>query len=70
MTPAGALGFMVFEDVADRYLVTRIESWTRNQLVRALVRMAFNPSRTMSNGVQGRALWYRPARPLNYVRSP
>ena len=70
MTPVGALGFMVFEDVADRYVVTRIESWTRNQLIRALVRMALNPSRTMSNGVQGRALWYRPARPLNYLRSP
>ena len=70
ITPAGALGFMVLEDVADRYLIARVESWTRNQVIRALVRMALNPSRTMANGVQGRALWYRPGRPLNYVRSP
>jgi hypothetical protein len=65
ITPAGALGFMVAEDVLDRYLMTRIESWTGNRVVRILARMALNPSRTMSNVAQGRAPWYRVLRPLS-----
>ena len=64
MTPAGALGFMVLEDVADRFLMVKIESWTGNRLVRVLARMALNPSRTMSNTAQGRAPWSRAVRPL------
>jgi hypothetical protein len=64
ITPAGALGFMVAEDILDRFVIVRIESWTRNWLVRVLSRMALNPSRTMSNGAQGRAPWARATRPL------
>jgi len=57
--PAGALGLMVAEDVPDRYLVVRIESRTRNWLVRLLTRMALNPSQTLSNTAQGRVPWSR-----------
>jgi hypothetical protein len=64
VTPAGALGFMVAEDALDRFLIVRIESWTHNRLLRALVRMALNPSRTLSNSAQGRAPWSRPLRSL------
>jgi hypothetical protein len=64
VTPAGALGFMVAEDALDRYLITRIESRTRNRVLRALARMALNPSRTMSNTAQGRKPWFRVVRPL------
>lgn len=64
VTPVGALGFMVAEDAVDRYLVLKIESWTGNRLLRALSRMALNPSRTMSNAAQGRSPWFRAARPL------
>jgi hypothetical protein len=64
VTPAGALGFMIAEDVLDRYFIVRIESWTRNPLLRALSRMALNPSRTMSNAAQGRSPWFRAVRPL------
>jgi hypothetical protein len=64
VTPAGALAFMVAEDAVDRYLVTRVERHTRSRLVRAIVRAALNPSRSLSNTVQGRAPWFRPARPL------
>jgi hypothetical protein len=64
VTPAGALAFMVAEDALDRYLVGRIETWTGNRLVRAVARMALNPSRTLSNAAQGRAPWSRPVRPL------
>ena len=64
VTPVGALGFMVAEDALDRYLITRIESWTGNRVLRAISRMALNPSRTMSNAAQGRAPWFRAVRPL------
>jgi hypothetical protein len=64
VTPAGALAFMLVEDALDRHLVTRIESWTGNRLVRVLSRMALNPSRTLSNVAQGRSPWFRSVRPL------
>jgi hypothetical protein len=68
MTPAGGLAFMVAEDAADHYVVMRIESWTGNPLIRALCRMALNPSRSMAVVAQGQFPWYRPGRPLR--RSP
>jgi hypothetical protein len=64
VTPAGALAFMVAEDALDRHLITKIESWTRNGVIRAAARIALNPSRTLSNAAQGRSPWSRPARPL------
>jgi len=64
VTPAGALGVMVVEDAIDRYLIVRIESWTGNSVIRAIARMSLNPSRTLSNGVQGRMPWSRAGRPL------
>jgi hypothetical protein len=64
VTPAGALAFLVVEDTLDRYVITRVESWTGNRIARALIRMAFNPSRALSNVAQGRSPWFRPARSL------
>jgi hypothetical protein len=64
ITPAGALALMVAEDALDRHLITRIESWTGNRFVRAASRVALNPSRSLSNAVQGRMPWFRPVRPL------
>lgn len=64
VTPVGALSFMVAEDALDRYLITRIESWTSNGVIRAAARIALNPSRSLSNLAQGRVPWSRPVRPL------
>ena len=63
-TPLGALGFIAAEDALDRYLITRIELWTRNRVLRAVSRTVLNPSPTLSNAAQGRAPWYRAVRPL------
>lgn len=63
VTPVGALAFMVAEDALDRYLITRIESWTRNNWIRGAARIALNPSRALSNAAQGRTPWSRPVRP-------
>ena len=59
MTPAGALGFMVVEDALDRYAIAKIERITSNHFIRAIVRVGLNPSRSVSNAVQGRAPWWR-----------
>jgi hypothetical protein len=67
VTPVGALGFMIVEDALDRHLITRIESRIRNRFVRALVRMALNPSRALSSTAQARAPWSRAGRPLSRV---
>lgn len=64
VTPVGGLGFMVAEDALDRHLITRIESWTDSRVLRAISRVALNPSRAMSNIAQGRAPWFRAVRPL------
>jgi hypothetical protein len=68
VTPAGALGIMVAEDVLDRYFIIRVERWFGNSTVRAIVRMLFNPSRTLSNTAQGRLPWFRSTRPLRSRR--
>jgi hypothetical protein len=65
VTPAGALAFMVAEDALDRYLITRIESATRSRALRVIARVALNPSRTLANFSEGRALYYRATRSLN-----
>jgi len=63
MTPVGAFGFMVAEDVIHRHVLTRIESWTDNRLVRAVSRTLLNPSRTLSYAAQGQMPWARQAEP-------
>jgi hypothetical protein len=57
MTPVGAFGFMVAEDLLQRHLVTRIESWTDNRLLRTVSRTVLTPSRTISYAAQGRMPW-------------
>lgn len=64
VTPVGALGLIVAEDALDRYLVQWIEGRVRNRAVRAIVRMAFNPGRVLSNTSVGRLPWHRAGRPL------
>jgi len=57
VTPAGAFGVMILEDMADRYLIRKVEAKTTNPYWRGLARVALNPSRALSNAAQGRAPW-------------
>jgi hypothetical protein len=66
VTPVGAFGLIVAEDALDRFLVKWIEERTGNRVVRALLRLALNPGRTLSNSSTGRAPWHRDGRPLNW----
>lgn len=64
VTPAGAVGVLWLEDVADRTIVAALERRTGKAPLRAIYRMAFNPARTLANVAQGRWPWERSGRPL------
>ena len=66
VTPLGALGLIVAEDALDRFFVQWVETRVRNQVVRASLRLMFNPGRTLSNTASGRPPWDRPGRPLRW----
>jgi hypothetical protein len=60
VTPVIGLGWMIAEDVLDRYLVRFIERKTQNRYVRAVVRGGANPSRSLANVFGGQWPWARP----------
>jgi hypothetical protein len=66
VTPVGAFGLIVAEDALDRYFVRWVERRTSNRVFRAILRLAFNPGRTMSNTATGRVPWHRAGRPLGW----
>lgn len=68
VTPVGALGWIVAEDALDRYFVRWIEARAKNRMVRASLRLLFNPGRALSNSASGRAPWYRGDRRLGWTQ--
>ena len=64
VTPIGAFGFMIAEDAVDHYFVKWAEEHVPNPLFRVMIRLAANPSRTLSNTASGKYPWHRPDRPL------
>jgi hypothetical protein len=66
VTPVGAFGFMVAEDAVDRYVVQWLERRVQNTFVRVILRLAANPSRTLSNTASGKLPWHRPDRSLTW----
>jgi hypothetical protein len=66
VTPVGAFGLIIAEDALDRYFVRWVERRTPNRVFRAVLRLVFNPGRTMSNSATGRLPWYRDGRPLSW----
>lgn len=63
-TPAGGLGIMIAEDLLDRFVVQKLEDRTDSRIVRAMLRMFLNPSRTTANAAGMRSPWYRRGRPM------
>lgn len=66
VTPVGGMGIAVAEDALDKFLIQWFERRVRNSTFRAVMRGAFNPSRTMANVAAGHLPWYRPNRPLKW----
>ena len=64
-TPAGGFGIMVAEDLLDKFVIQKVEDRTGSRVVRAMLRMFLNPSRTTANVSAMRAPWYRVGRSLS-----
>jgi hypothetical protein len=64
VTPTGGFAMMVGEDAVDRFVIRRLEAHVPGSLPRAILRIALNPSRTMSNVSALRAPWHRDGRSL------
>jgi hypothetical protein len=63
VTPAGGFALMIAEDALDRFVVKRVEKWTRRPVPRVLVRGFLNPNRAMANMLRGQVPWSRDNRP-------
>jgi hypothetical protein len=62
ITPVMGLGWMVGEDVLDRYLIKRIEAGTQNTFARIMARTFLNPARSFANVMDWQAPWHRDSR--------
>lgn len=63
ITPTiGVGGFMVAEDVLDRYVIRWFETRVENPYARMMMRGWLNPARSMANMLRGKAPWYRDSR--------
>jgi hypothetical protein len=63
VTPIAGLGWQVGEDVLDKYLIVKIESWTSNPWILTLVRGFLNPTRSFANVIRLQVPWARDMRP-------
>jgi len=59
VTPAIGMGWMIGEDVVDRYLLGYLERKVKNPYARALIRGTANPSRSFANLMAFHLPWYR-----------
>ncbi len=62
VTPLAGLGWQVGEDALDKYLVMRIENWTRNPMLLMLARSFLNPTRSFANAMRMHVPWHRDTR--------
>jgi hypothetical protein len=62
ITPTFGLGWMVAEDVLDKYLIKRIEGRTHNTMARILARSFLNPARSFANLMDWKRPWQRESR--------
>jgi hypothetical protein len=64
VTPLVGTGWLIGEDILDRYVVRKVESMTTNRVVRLLLRSWLNPSRSLANVLRREWWWHRDDRPL------
>jgi hypothetical protein len=63
ITPIAGLGWQVGEDAIDKYLIVKIETWTRNPVILMLARSVLNPTRSFANTMRMAVPWARDTRP-------
>ncbi len=59
VTPVVGTGWLVGEDMLDRYLIRRLEDNISSRVARLLIRTFLNPSRSFANLLRGQRPWYR-----------
>ncbi|MBL8187285.1 MAG: hypothetical protein JNK38_04725 [Acidobacteria bacterium] len=59
VTPVVGTGWLVGEDLLDKYFVRRFEDRMPNRLIRVLFRSFLNPTRSFANILRGEKPWYR-----------
>jgi hypothetical protein len=59
VTPVVGTGWLVGEDMLDRYLVRPLEDKVGNRAIRLLIRTFLNPTRSFANFLRGQRPWYR-----------
>lgn len=62
MTPVGGFGWLVGEDILDRFVTRRVEDATRNRFLIDATRCGLDPIRVGTNILHGKRPWYRPSR--------
>jgi hypothetical protein len=70
VTPLAGLGWQVGEDAIDKYLVARIETWTKNPVILMFARGVLNPTRSFANAMRMTVPWARDTRPGIWKRGP
>jgi len=68
ITPTVGLGWMVTEDIVDRFIVSWFERRTENPWVLMAIRGGLNPARSMANMVGGKVPWHRDVRAAGVFR--
>jgi hypothetical protein len=59
VTPIVGTGWLIGEDLLDRYLIQRLEGKISNRMAQNVLRGALNPGRSFSNIIQGEMPWHR-----------
>src|SRR5262245_25019858 len=59
VTPVVGTGWLVGEDMIDRYLIRRLEKSIRSRTVQIIIRGFLNPTRSFANLIRGKKPWHR-----------
>ena len=59
MTPIAGTGWLIGEDLLDKYLIRRLERWIPNRNLTLAFRSFLNPTRSFSNMLRGNWWWRR-----------
>jgi hypothetical protein len=59
VTPVVGTGWLVGEDMIDRYLIQRLETKVGNRTMQIVIRGLLNPTRSFANLMRGKWPWYR-----------
>jgi hypothetical protein len=60
MTPVAGMGWLVGEDILDRFITRRVETSTRNRTLIDVTRCGLDPIQVGTNILHGKRPWYRP----------